>query len=452
MTLIEDKKTFYKKTLKIALPLSLQSFLSSAMGLVDMIMVSSIGMVTAVGTAEQISYLSQLVFFGAVSGTGMFASQFFGSKDDLNLKKTFGFSVLIAIINGSFWFLMAQFFGRQILMFYLADESVIVNSLIYLDVVKYAVLISSVSVAFSFIYRAIQLPKVAVTINASSMFLNAFLNWVFIYGKGVPAMGIKGAAIATVIAQVVRLGMYIYISKKSAQPFIGTFKEMFQLNKNFVTPIVKKSIPLFINETMFGVGSTMFIKIFGVFGQQSMDAYYIGNQIYNNFVTVIYGFGGAISVLVGSKLGQGQLELAKTEVKEYMKISLGLAAIIITLMVLFAKPMVYLFSVEDASVFLLATQIISVLSIKAAFRLFNYVSFSILRAGGDTQVIQFLDSGLLWLVGIPLAWVCVVHLKMDNIVLVLLIVQIEQITRMVGAIYRVLTEKWAKNLTQLVKA
>ncbi len=446
MTTKEYKKNFYQKTLKLALPLSLQSFLSSAMGIVDMMMVSAIGMVTAVGTADQIQFLCQIVMYGVASGTGIFASQFYGAGDNRNLKRAFGLSVALAFLNAVFWFLITHFFARELLYFYLPDNEVIYYSVKYLNIIKYSMLLSSVSFAFSFIYRSIHLPKVAVTINSISMILNVIFNLILI-----PLMGIEGAALATLGAQIIRFIIYVVFSKSTNQPFIGTMKEMFSFDKEFIFPIIQKTLPLLLNETLFGFGMTMFAKLFGMLGKESMDAYYVGNQIYNMFLFAVYGFGGAISVLVGSRLGEGKVEQAKMDVREYLKLSLMMSIIIVGLMILFAKPMIQLFNINDPSTFLLATQVVSILSIKSALRLFNFVSFSILRAGGDTKMIQFLDSGLVWLVGIPLVYICVNLLGITSLITVLVIVQLEQVIRMIGALSRVIGGKWAKNVTGLVE-
>ncbi len=447
------EKWLYKKTFRIAVPLSIQSFLASAMGIVDTMMVSAIGMVAAVGTAEQISFLSNMVVYGAVSGTGIFASQFFGSKDYKNLKKTFGFSLIISLINALFWFGLAHFFSKEVLQFYMNDDSVVLYAMQYLNIAKYAMVLASLNFSFSFIFRIVHKAKIALSINSVGMMINVFLNALLIFGYGaIPPMGVQGAAIATVLAQLVKLIIYIAYSKKTNQVFFGTWKEMFALNKSFMTPMIYKMLPLLVNEAMYGFGMSMFVKFFGQLGKESMEAYYVGNQIYNIFIFLVYGYGGAIAVLLGARLGAGKVEEAKEESNYYLGLSVVMAFAIVGSMLIFAKPLVYAFNIENSQVIMLATQIVMVLAIKAAFRLFNFVSFSILRSGGDTKVIQFLDSGLIWLVGLPVTYVCINILGIQNIVVVLLIIQIEQLIRCVGGVGRVLSGKWAKNITFLVES
>ena len=127
---------FYKRVIFIALPLALQQLLSNAMGIVDSIMVSWIGEVTAVGTASQLENMCITVCFGAVTGIGIFASQFFGAKEYDNMKKTFGIGVIFALLCGLLWWSGITFFGRQIVSFYIQDEIVITSALRYLNIAK----------------------------------------------------------------------------------------------------------------------------------------------------------------------------------------------------------------------------------------------------------------------------------------------------------------------------
>ena len=132
------------------------------------------------------------------------------------------------------------------------------------------------------------------------MLVNAGLNYALIFGVGpFPEMGVQGAALGTVLAQCFAVAVYTIHGFITKQPFLGSFTEMF----SFVMPILRKIAPLIFNETLFGFGSTLFVKAFGVLGTQAMDAYYVGNQISNVFLFVVYGYGNAISVLLGGILG-----------------------------------------------------------------------------------------------------------------------------------------------------
>lgn len=202
-------KKFYKKSASMALPLMFQQVLAGAMGIVDTIMVSWIGMVSAVGTASQIDILSGMINYGIIGGTSMFSAQFYGANDYKNLRRTFGLSVVLAFINGFFWFLVASFFGSLIMKFYIDDSIIIENALQYLNISKFYLIISGINFAFAATYRSMKQSSLTLKISFSSMLINTVLNYLLIYGVGpFPKLGVQGAAIATVIAMLCQIVLF----------------------------------------------------------------------------------------------------------------------------------------------------------------------------------------------------------------------------------------------------
>lgn len=444
-------KDFYQRTARVAIPLALQQLLSSAMGIVDTLMVSWIGMVTAVGTAAQIDTLCSMIAYGSIGGTGMFSSQFYGAKDYRNLKRVFGFSIVLGMINALFWLVVSMFFGEFILRFYMDDPQIIQNGLLYLNIAMFSFVPSCISFAFSYIYRSIQKASIPLKVSIVSMLVNAGLNYALIFGVGpFPEMGVQGAALGTVLAQCFAVAVYTIHGFITKQPFLGSFTEMFSFDRSFVMPILRKIAPLIFNETLFGFGSTLFVKAFGVLGTQAMDAYYVGNQISNVFLFVVYGYGNAISVLLGGILGQGKIEEARREGDYYCGLSAILAVVLVTAMIVFAGPMVSIFQLQDPVVIGYAEALVMVFAVKISMRLFNFMIFSVLRSGGDSKIISVLDSDIMWVIGIPLAFICVHLFKMQDIALVFLVVQLEQLVRLVIGMKRFNSGLWANDLTSLI--
>ncbi len=441
---------FYQKTFRIAAPLALQNLLMSGQSLIDTLMVSWIGMVSAVGTAAQVDVLSGLISWGVIGGIGMFAAQFFGAKDERNLKRCTGLSLTLVLANAAFWILASTFFGRQILTFYIKDPVVVEYGYKYLQIAKWGMLTGSFSFCFGNMFRNTQKPAIALRFSIFTSVLNVFLNWVLIFGKGpFPAMGVKGAALATVLAQGVSACLFVGYAFKTRQPFVGSFKEMFGFDFAFVKPILQRIWPLIVNESTFGFGQTLFVKAFGVLGKPQMDAYYVGNHIYEVMTFVIYGYGNAVQILLGTELGRGKIENAKRECDYHIGLSGILSVCLVCFLVLFAKPLVALFRLTDPAVEQLAVLIVYVFAVKSSMRLYNFMIFCVLRSGGDAKIIQFLDSGLEWAVGLPLAFLSV-HFGIGNIALVLLITQAEQLVRLILGMKRIKTYKWAKDLTKTI--
>lgn len=441
-------KAFYFKTAKIAVPLALQQMLTSAQSIVDTIMVTWINMVTPVGTAAQIDTLCNMIAYGVIGGVSMFSAQFYGANDEHNLKRSFGLSLVLALGNAIFWCLIASLFGEQILRFYMNDDRIIMYALEYLTIMRFSLIVGAITFCFSYMYRSCQKATIALNTSIIMTLLNCTFNYLFIF---VFEMGVKGAALGTLLAQVIAAIFLVVYAYATKQPFVGSFAEMFGgLKRNFVEPIIIKIIPLIVNETLFGFGTTLFIKAFGQLGTKSMDAYYVANQIFNVFLFIVYGYGSAVQILLGSRLGKGQIEQAKQECAYHLGMSFILAIILVFAIVIFAPYMVDVFALSDMYVYDLAIKMMYVFAIKISMRLFNFIIFSILRSGGDTKIIQFLDSGLLYIVGLTLAFGCVNILHIDDIVLVLLITQLEQLVRIIFGLRRVATNIWAKDLTTTV--
>lgn len=445
-------KDFYKKVFLISVPLALQQLLNSAMGIADSMMVSWIGQVTAVGTAAQVENLMMTVGFGVASGAGIFMSQFFGKQDLKSEKKAFGLGMILSLINALVWVGASVFFGRQLMGFYIQDPTVIESALQYLMIAMISYLPGALITMFSFAYRCIQKTHIPMLIGLVSMSVNIVLNYCLIFGHfGFPTLGVQGAAMGTLIAQTTGLVIHIIYAYKSNQSFIGTPREMFALNADFVQPILRRAYPLVLNELFFGFGNTLYIRAFGRLGTEAMDAYYVGNQISNMFFFIVQGLNSANGAILGASLGQGDLALAKRQGNWFVALAVVLSAVSSLLILTFAHPMVDLFGLQNANVIREAVLIVRIFSIRISLRMFNVLVFSALRAGGDSKFLAFLDAGIMWIVGLPLAFLLVEGLHFTSIALVFLIIQVEQLVRMVIGLKRYFKGAWLIDLTQEVK-
>lgn len=444
-------KLFYKHVFSMAIPLGFQQLISSCMGIVDSLMVSWIGQVTAVGTAVQIETLCTSVSWGSAAGVGIFSVQFFGAKDFKNLKKSFGLSVILAIISGLFWFLIATFFGESILRFYINDLEVIKNGLLYLDIVKFSYFPLALSFVFNMTYRNINRPKIPLVVGIMAMFINIIVNYILIFGLyGFPKMGIQGAAMGTFIAQIVSLLVHILFAYYTHQPFIGTQQEMFTFDMHFVKPILQKTQSIIFNELLFGFGSTLFIKAFGALGTRSMDAYYVGAKISDLFYAFANGFSNAVAAIIGVSLGMSDGKKAKEEGDYLMGLATMMSMVCLVFIYCTSSILVSVFDLTNQQVINEATLIVKVFALRIALRFFIVIVFSSLRAGGDSKVLTLLDSGLMWSVGIPLAFISVHIFQIQSIAIVFLICQLEQVVRVYFGIKRYQTGKWIVNLITYV--
>jgi len=290
-----------------------------------------------------------------------------------------------------------------------------------------------------------------MAVGLVAMFTNMTLNYVLIFGKfGFPQLGVSGAAYGTLVAQWVALTLHLCYAYYTKQPFFGTFREMFDLSWEFVSPIIKKTLPLIINEIFFGLGYSLYIKAYGLLGSVAIGAYYIANKIEALFFFVVQGLGSAAGSILGNQLGAGKTQEAKTNSKYFIGLASVLALIMFVIIVSLSPVLVRLFGLTDGAVYNLAVGLVMVSALRIASRLYNAFFFAVLRAGGDSKFISFLDAGIMWLVGLPLAYGAVLWLGIESIVIVYLIVQTEQIVRIVVGLQRFRSNKWIRNLTMEV--
>ncbi len=444
---VGDKK-FYLNVSKLAIPSMLQQLLSSAMGMVDTMMVSAIGMVTPVGIASQIGNICNCVSFGVMEGTGIYASQFFGADDKDNLQRTFGLSIILNLVTGFLFCMAITFFCEGILHFYVSDPTVIANAEIYLRLVRFAYPLTTCSMAFNYFYRCIHRTNVSMWVGIISMSMNCLVNYILIYGKlGFPMMGVAGAAWGTVIAQIVSVSLYLSYTLLTKQPFIGPLRIMTDIRKYFFKKVMARTYPTILNETLFGFGTSLYVKAYSLLGTNVTDAYYVANTITNMFFSVCNGLSVSGSMMMGAELGKGDVDRAIKQSRWFLCLGIGLSAILGVIIVGASNTLVSLFNLNDADVVALSRGIVRVSAVRVALRMIVVVIFASLRAGGDSRFLMLLDCGIVWCVGIPLLYSLILVFHLENFVLIYLLAQFELVVRIIIGMRRFTSNHWAVNLT-----
>ena len=444
-----EDKNFYKKIAAIAVPLCLQQILNNTMGVVDSAMVSQIGGITAVGTANNITGISNEITFGITTGIGIYLTQYFGAKKQLEQQQIFSLGLWACSATSLLCILAVFLFGPQMMGFYVDDAAVVEQSTIYLKIVALSFVPSSMVMMFSYAYRSAQKTIVPFVIGVIGAVTNCVLNYLLIFGKfGFPELKIAGAAIATLIANVVNLVLHILYAKRTRQSFFGNPFAAKSIPLHRMKAILSRAWPLIFNETIFGFGNTLYVKAFNHLGTGALESYYVGNQVGRIFTFIIFGMNNAISSMLGNTLGKNDIEGARKQGQYFVGLAAVLSVLEVVLVSTFAQPIASLFAVSSPQVFADAVVIVRIFALKMALRMFIVLVFASLRAGGDSKFLAFLDSGMMWLVGIPLTYLCVYGLHMESIAQVFLIIQIEQVVRMVLGLHRYKSGAWLKNLTE----
>ncbi len=439
-------RSYYAAVLRVGIPLALTMLLQSCMNIIDSIMVSSIGMVTAVGNATNVLMLHSGINWGIISGIAVFGAQFFGAYQEDNMNRTLGLSLCLTLSNAFLWTFVVYFFGKEILLFYLDDADLLIPSLSYLRIAVLALIPDSFVASFSTMYKSTHNTRLPFFLSVLMALFNICLNYYFIY---ILKIGVVGAAYGTLLASLLIAIIYFVIILINRPVFLQEFKLLFSFKLSFVKPIVLTMLPIMINETFFGFGCSLFNKAYGLLGTQAMDAYYVANQIMNLFLFAVWGFGGAVSILIGTTLGHGDIDRARKEADYQLGIGFALGIFLSCLMIFCGPLFISFFHVDNLSTFNLAKQCLYVFSLKIFIRTFTYMMFSTLKAGGDARILNLYDSGFMYLIGIPSAFLAV-YLGLKSVALVLLICQIEQMVRFVFTLRRFKSGIWARDLTREV--
>lgn len=441
-------KEYFSNIFRIGWPIAVQQLAFAALNMLGVVLVGQKGeaSVAAVGLAGQLAFLLNLVHFGIISGAAMFTAQFWGRQDIPNLRRVLGLSLLIATSASLIFLFLSQFFPESILRIYTEDEAVIALGTDYIRTFSWTFLFFAITFSFAMVMRSTGNVKIPTYISVGALLISTFLSYSLIFGKfGLPEMGIRGAAIAAVIARGLECFTLLTVIYYTKSPVAGSLKELFDFDLTFVSKVIRPMLPVIINELFWSLGITTYNIIYGRMGTESIAAINIVGSIEQVAFVMFIAIGNATSVNVGNRIGEGK----EHEAFLYAGRSLGLGAVggVLTgiLLQILKVPILALYNVSP-EVLQNAGYIINVVSLFIFIRVNNMIIVvGILRAGGDTKFSMFLDGFIIWIVGVPLAALgaFVFHLP---VYFVYLCAMSEELTKWVLGLYRWRSRKWINNL------
>lgn len=439
-----NKKALNRKLIKIATPIAIQGIVSATLSMVDNIMVGFLGEteLAAVGVGSQLFMVHYLVLFGILSGSATFMAQFYGTKDMANIRKVIGFDFTLLAVLGAVIFLLVNCFTDGILSLYTEDAAVKALAAQYVRINSLSFLLLAVSSPLEMAFKATQQVRIPMIISYVIFFTNIAINYVLIFGKlGFPKMGVAGAAIGTLSSRIIEVLMNSYFAFRTGNEFCGKVRSYFGWDRELVRRIIKNATPTTINEFFWSFGQTMYVAAFSRISTTAYAAYQAANSIFNIFNFAAFSIGDAALILVGEKLGEGDMEYTWKLSKHLIKACILAGLVIGAITILLSQPLSGIFKLTDAGK-MFTRYILIVFGATMAADLFNGLQIAgILRAGGDTKFAMISESLCIWLIAVPLAFTAslVWHLPVH---LALLVTRTEMIIR--GAILakRYLSKKW----------
>ncbi len=443
-------KVFFKNMLKLGVPIALQQLLYSVFSVTDTAMVAQLGAdsTAGVGLANRWFFFIMLVNFGLIAGTMALVSQYWGIKDYRNIRRTTGISLMIGLGLTAVFSICALLFTRPMISVFADDPAMIEQGVDYLHMLVFGLVIFAFNFIFSTSLKATETVKIPLMASIFSILVNVFLNWVFIFGHlGAPAMGVKGAALGTVISYAANMLFMMIAVRIKDHPLMHHIGEYFAMDKAFVRKFFKVMMPALINEVLWVLGTMTYSVVLGRYGSVNYGAYTIFNSVESMFFTFFIGLSGATSILVGKELGRGNIQKGYEYAAKVLIMSPFIAAILGSLMILLRYPVLGLMQIPDQNLVQMSAKLIVIYAVASPVRMIPYMTIvGIFRSGGDTISGLWIDSINVWLVGVPVTLFVGFVLKAPFI-FAFLAMYSEDVLKSVLCIIIFVKKKWLNQLT-----
>ena len=447
-------RTFLRELLIIAIPISFQQLINASLNMIDVIMVGQLGetAIAALGLSNQVFFVLILILFGATSGMAIFTAQFWGKQEIEPIRKVLGMSLITATCVALIFTLAATLIPETILGFYTNDTEVISLGSSYLRIVGFTYIPVAIATAYIAVLRSIQLIRLTVIATVSALIFKTILGYCLIFGiGGLPALGVRGAAIGTASGWTLELVLLLILIYAQKTPLAANPLTFFSFDTAFFWRVLRTVWPAVANELFWSVGITTYNAIYAHIGTDSIAAININATIEELGFVVFMGLGNACAVLVGNRIGAKRKDEAFEIVRRVM--ILGIAFALGTGLVIFflRDIVVRLYDLSPSgvnNVRMLMLMMASTLWI----RMFNFTVFiGALRAGGDTRFALIMEICSIWLIGVPAAYAgaFIFHLP---VYWVYLMVMMEEIAKAFVSGWRFKSRKWIHDLVNIETA
>ncbi len=443
-----NKNQLHRSLLTIALPIGLQGLITQSLNLVDNLMVGRLGELSlaAVGLANQTFFLHLFLSFGITSGCATYFAQFWGIKDIENIKRTLGFCVTITMSAGLIFFIGGFFFTDQILRILTNNLDIIAEGRSFLKILSFSFLTTGFTFPLLAALRVTEQAKIPLKISIVVFTVNTGLGFCLIFGHlGLPALGVKGAAIGTLVARLIELLLVIFVVFIKKNIISGKLSEYISYNKVLAMKIIRNALPTTINEFMWALGMTAYAAAFGRLGVTEYAAIQASNTIKTLFTCAIFSLGDAVLILIGKRLGRGEFDLAYAESKYLIKIGMLLGVFTGGLLILFSRYVLMLFDFSPEGL-RYGTIILIIYGCFTWMFVFNAINIvGTLRCGGDTRFAMFAEIMTVWGVGVPIVWISAIYFHIP-VYYVILLLQMEDVVKFFILLHRFKSKKWMNNL------
>jgi putative MATE family efflux protein len=398
-------RRFYEEILIIGVPVALQNLLTTSSGMVDTIMIGTLGetAVAALGICSLFSMLLFAAYYGFCNGGIIFFAQYWGAKDEGGICRAYGLTLVTMMIAGLAFGAAAVFAPEFIMGIYTDKENIRSTGVLYLRIVGWGYPLQVLAMAISSLLRSIEKVKIPLFASIASIITNTILNWLLIFGMfGFPRMGVEGAAVGTVISQAVHvlvLYVYCFLDKHS---FVTRVRDHYRWDRSFVRQFFSKTTFVTCNEISYGVGQLLLNIIIGRQIEEGIAAFAVF-RVLEGFVFAFFGgLANASAVMVGKRIGAGKHLEGYRDARRFVALVPAVTLFLLIIIIIFRNTILGLFGLGETAQFY-ARGMIYIYALTGTIRTCNYMSNNIFRSGGEPVFGTIIETCGLFLISIPAA-------------------------------------------------
>ena len=449
-----ERKEFWRLLVTLALPIAFQHLLINSLTFIDTLFMSQLGDIalSASGMATQWNWLLNMICFGICSGSALFIAQYWGAGRFSDIHRTYKVAVILALSFALVFFLAAIVFPEKIMSVFNRNPDVVKSGASYLRIVAYSYPATILSSVLSTVLRSTEKVKLPMVASVTATMINIVLDYVLIFGKiGLPAMGVRGAALATAISAWIGLGFLILFSVKQKNIIIIPIRQFFNFSFNDFKIFIKKASPVIINELLWGLGTVCNNAIYSNTGYENYAACTILRTVESLCLILFIGLNDGGAIIVGKTIGEGKYDKAYRNAKRLVVSTPVISMFLAIFVILFREKVIYLFNmsgnITDATVSIASTLII-IYAIELCFRNIPYTLVcAVFRSGGDSVTGAKYEVICLWILAIPATFIAAFWLSLPFPMVLLTGYLVEDIPKCILCVKHFVSKKWIKPVT-----
>ncbi len=445
-----DDRAFYKQLFAIASPIMAQNLVNALVNLLDTTMIGQLGTtaIAGVGLGNQIFFFYMILTFGIVSGGSVFVAQYWGKGDVHGIRHTTGLCLFLALVPALLFTAFCALWPEELIGIFSRDSDVIAAGAEYLRAASPQFVPFSIGFVLTHIMRSTERVRLPMVTTMIALSLNAILNYLLIFGIGpFPALGVSGAAIATVISRCLETLIILIAVRWRRYEFAMAPRELFRFNAAFAARYFKIAVPVMVNEFIWSLGITIQSVILARTHTDAIAAFNIVNTVSQLTWVFFIGLGNGIGVMIGKRIGEGQGSSARLYASRIARFAPLMGAVFGLLLFGLARFLPFFFKVE-ASVFAIANAMFLIMAIAYPLRALNMaIVIGVCRAGGDTVYCVFIDVFFMWTVALPAAALASFIFGAPAIV-VYLFLQFEEPLKAIIGLSRLRSGRWLHDVTR----